>query len=197
VSETEQEQPEVQPREDEEAEEAEQEEAQPEAEPSPPVIHPPPETESVEPQSLTQEQWEDRFKKAEKAFDAYARKIGVIFEEDANALNPISISPSAPPGFLNINDAGRVPDEIKVPILTFFGIQQEADYELDPDQPSCSKCKGKGKVRTGSAVPNYRTLPCPRCKGSGLEPQAGGMQNGPAEPVPVLVQTRNRRSRRT
>jgi hypothetical protein len=66
-------------------------------------------------QGVSPQEWEKRWKKSEGAFQTYVRAIGRIWEEDATDLIPISISPSAPPGFIYGPDAGRVPDDVKNP----------------------------------------------------------------------------------
>ena len=63
------------------------------------------------PQGLTQADWEARFQKVEKAWATYAKRVDVVWEEDALKLIPLTVSPSAPPGFLSADDAGRIPDE--------------------------------------------------------------------------------------
>src|SRR5437867_3233617 len=57
-------------------------------------------TEAPEAQSVSPQEWEKRWKKSEGAFQTYVRAIGRIWEEDATDLIPVSISPSAPPGFI-------------------------------------------------------------------------------------------------
>lgn len=124
----------------------------------------PPEAQGVPP-----EVWEKRFQRADRAFQAYSRKIGDIFEEDANDLIPFTLSQSAPPGFINKHDAGRVDEQIKAAALDFLGFAREQDYEPDPEARECPTCKGKGKTKTGSHVAGKETRACPRCLGSGAE----------------------------
>jgi hypothetical protein len=148
-----------------------------------------PETEPPQTEGLSQAEWEARFAKTDKAYSNYTKAIERIWEEDALPLIPLTISPSAPPGFLHPQDAGRIPDEVKLPLLDFLGITQEAEYEIDRTRPACEKCKGKGKVRTGSEVPEFRTLICDVCQGRGFMQPGGTQANGPGatELVPVPV----------
>jgi hypothetical protein len=139
-----------------------------------------------QPAGLTEKEWEARFKKAEKAFDSYARRVTEIWEDEATELQPVVLSPSAPPGFINVNDAGRVPDEIKEPILAFFGMPVEVDYEPDPARPTCDKCKGRGKIATGSQVPEWRTLACDACNGRGYIERAGTLAAVPQASPPAV-----------
>jgi hypothetical protein len=136
---------------------------------------------------LSPEELEKRSQKIDKAWDTYARAVGRILEEDANDLVPLYISPSAPPGFLSPYDAGRVPDEVKKPLLDFLGVVQEADYPLDPMKVACDLCKGMGKTSTESHVPAYSVLVCRVCNGTGLKPDAQAIMDGAAKLQPVLV----------
>jgi hypothetical protein len=164
--------PDQEPTEDEAEAEAE---AERQAEPEPEV--------ESEAQGATQAEWEARFNKSEKRFATYTRQVSDIYGDDAVNLIPVSISPSAPPGFIYKYDAGNVPDEVKAPILEFFGIAREQDYEPDPETVACSDCKGKGKTKTGSTVGNHETRPCPTCKGYGYTTKAGA--------VPVAISGTN------
>jgi hypothetical protein len=140
------------------------------------------ETEAPQAQGPTQEDWEKRFQKAERYFATYTKRVSEAWEEDAVHLTALSLSPSAPPGFIDLRDAGRIPDEIKTPVLEFLGFAREQDYEPDPQTSECRTCKGKGKTKTGSHVPNRETRACPACNGSGAEGlgigQPAAMGNG-------------------
>jgi hypothetical protein len=150
--------------EEEEAHEAETHEPEPAAEP--------------EAQGLSPADWEKRFQKSDRAFDTYTRAISKIWEDDAVDLLPVVVSPSAPPGFLNKHDAGRVPDEVKTPILEFFGIAREKNYRPDPETHTCPTCDGEGKTETGSKVASFATRACPTCGGRG----ATGLDRAPQVP---------------
>lgn len=178
------------PEQDEQTEAEEADEGEAEGEPSeaqPPEGEPPPEAEPQ--QGMTQAQAEALFRRSEKAFDTYARAIGRIWGDGAANLIPVTISPSAPPGFINPDDAGRVPEDVQRPVLAFFGMPIEAELEPDRNRPACDKCKGRGKVATGSLVPEYRKLKCDVCNGKGyVEPHAATANGpGPSERVPVAV----------
>jgi len=175
--------PEGQP--DEAGEEEEAAESEEPSEAEPPSGEPPPE--SDEPQGLTPEQLEKRDKAVEKAFALYTKKVTELYEEDAVNLLAAPISPSAPTGFIHKADAGRVPKELQGAVLDFFGMPVEADYELDPTKPACDTCKGLGKIKTGSRVPQYETLICGVCAGKGFTEYGVPTANGQQEPTPELV----------
>jgi hypothetical protein len=131
------------------------------------LAQPEPETEPPQPEGLTQADWEARFQKVEKAWAAYAKRVDAIWEEDALKLVPLTISPSAPPGFLSADDRGRIPDEVKQPIMEFFGLTPEVEYETSAAYSQCTVCKGKGRLKTGSLVAGEESNVCPTCSGRG------------------------------
>jgi hypothetical protein len=134
---------------------------------------PEPETEPPQPPGLTQAQWEERFVKSEKAWQTYAKRIDVIWEEDALNLVPLTISPSAPSGFLSPADAGRIPDEVKGPLLEFLGLTPEVEYESSDLYQQCGECKGKGRLKTDSLVAGEESNVCTPCGGRGWVPGSG------------------------
>src|SRR5437879_2926390 len=90
------------PEEEEDAEDQEQIDGPGDDTETPPA---PPEQEGTTPEA-----WEKRFTKAEQRFSTYTKAITGLWEDDAIHVVPVSISPSAPPGFLDVRDAGRVPE---------------------------------------------------------------------------------------
>lgn len=149
---------------EEEAHEAEQAAEEPEA--------------PAEAQGATQEDWEERFRKAEARFKTYTRQIADYWAEDAVHLVPFNIDSGAPPGFIDTRNAGHVDDDTKAAAMEFLGFPREQDYEPDPQARQCDACKGKGLVNTGSKVPGNETRDCPTCEGLGYI--APGATNGAA-----------------
>jgi hypothetical protein len=134
--------------------------------------------ESEPEQAAQQAEWERRYARSERAFNSYLKKVSEIYADDAVNLIPVSISPSAPPGFIYTHDAGRVPDDVKAPILEFFGIATQKDYKPDPETRTCPTCDGEGKTTTGSKVASFATRACPTCGGRG----ATGLDSAAAVP---------------
>src|SRR5215831_5730011 len=132
---------------DDEAEEDEEAPAEPEPEPA--ALH-----------SVTPEQHEERAKKAGQAFLAYTKKISGIYEDDATDLIPCLLCPDNSKGFLNVHDAGRVPDEVKDAVMLFLGIRREQDYEANPDTYQCDACKGKGQLENPTTVAQFQFETC-------------------------------------
>lgn len=129
----------------------------------------PPDEPQETPEALgtTPEEWEQRFTKAERAFATYTRKISDLWGDDATHLAPFSLDAGAPPGFIDVRNAGRVDDETKATALAFLGFAREQDYEPDPESRLCETCKGKGFTKRASLVAGKDKRVCPECKGEG------------------------------
>lgn len=144
------------------------EQGEPEPEPGLAKFAPP--TLTAEPPNtanVTPEEWERRFQKAERRFETYQKAIIALWEDDAIHLTPIQVGASAPPGFIDVREAGLVPEDVRAPVLAFYGFAREQDYEADPEAHECPTCKGKGKTATGSKVPGKEKRDCPTCHGQG------------------------------
>ena len=126
-----------------------------------------PEQEAQEAQGPTPEEWEKRFKGAERAFGVYTRKIGDLWGDDATTLVPFNLDPSSPMGFIDPRNKGHVEDETRAAALAFLGLESETEVPDDPEARTCETCAGWGVTKTGSKVPNNTVRNCPRCKGIG------------------------------
>ena len=86
------------------------------------------------------------------------------------------------PGYLG--DPGR-----QMAVRQLLGIEDEPEYESDEQAEVCSRCKGRGKLRTGSLVPEQITRVCPDCSGQGWKAHvvapATPQVFTPAPPAPV------------
>ena len=123
----------------------------------------------------TQEEWEERFKKAEKSFKTYTAAVTRYWEEDAVHLMPFPLDAGAPAGFIDVRNKGRVDDEIKAAALTFLGFDQESGMKADTHSTTCTYCDGWGLVTTGSKVPNNDVRSCLDCKGLGYVPDEAAL----------------------
>lgn len=160
---------------DEEAEEAEQ--------------AAPAEPEQAEPEAVTPEEYEKRAKATERALAAYSKKITEIWAEDGLHLIPCPLCTfGATQGFVDERDAGRIPDEVVKLALSFLGRAAATDYEDDQEHRECPRCKGLGKVKTGSRVPQWETLTCSACQGTGMSPPPQGLSGQPATAPLAVVQ---------
>jgi hypothetical protein len=108
-------------------------------------------TEAPEPQGAQQDEWEKRYASAEKYFATYTRRIAEKWGDDAIHLAPFNIDPSAPPGFIDMRNAGHVDEDTKAAAMEFLGFPREQDYEPDPEARQCGICKGKGRTKHAPA----------------------------------------------
>jgi hypothetical protein len=121
-------------------------------------------------QGVSQQEWEDRHKRAEKEFRRYTNSVGRIYEEDALAYLPCPLCADAPAGFVHPASAGTYPDDVTGAVMMLLGQTDQENVRADPYSSVCLTCVGWGVVRTGSHVPNQETRTCLDCKGLGYQP---------------------------
>lgn len=146
------------------------------------------------PHGLTPEALEKRARNAEQRFERYAKGLADLYEEESLRWLPCPLCPDQFKGFVSMDDAGRVPQEVQEAVKMFLGIAREQDYSHSTSHRTCPECEGKGKVATGSTVPGNETISCPNCLGKGYvgppvaAPSPNGNVTGPtvlgAEVVP-------------
>ena len=139
-------------------------------------------TEPLEPQEqpVTPEQAEKAFQKIAQSFRTYERSVANNHPGYEAEVIRCLLCPDAHPGFLNVNDAGRVPKDVSDAVQVFLGFAREISYEPAPDTRTCGTCNGEGKVASGSHVPEHKVRTCPTCNGFGYEPPPGAGRNGHA-----------------
>ncbi len=129
---------------------------------------------------LTQEDWEKRHARADKAFKTYSNAIGRIYEEEANDYLPCPLCSDSPSGFVHPASVGTFPDEVVGAVMTILGQTSAGTVNKDPYSTVCETCDGWGLVATGSKVPNQETRICADCQGLGYIPtnQPAAVPNG-------------------
>ena len=69
-----------------------------------------------------------------------------------------------------------------------IGEGAEIEYREADDASRCPKCDGRGKVKTGSQVPNQERLKCLECDGCGwIGARMHKVELAPTNNVPELV----------
>jgi hypothetical protein len=115
---------------------------------------------------------------AEKASASYGKRIAGLLDAHAPQLAECPLCLPNLRGYIDTNDAGRVPPEVANVVQMFLGLATEVTYQESQTHKPCSACGALGKVSTGSKVPDWATLTCPNCKGYGFTPPPGEPSNG-------------------
>jgi len=119
-----------------------------------------------------------RFDASQRRFKTYTTALSQIFEEDALSHIPCPLCPDMHKGFIDVRDAGNVPDEIKAVVMEYMGFARPIDLRPDPLTHTCHVCDGEGKTATGSRVSGNDSRQCPECKGYGYVPPPSEALNG-------------------
>ena len=134
---------------------------------------------------VTPEQLEAAAKKVATSFKTYSNTVHRNYDGLPVSLVECPLCPDQHKGFVDAYAAGYVPQEIQDAVRMYFGIAREQDYAASPHLHRCESCEGKGKVSTGSTVPEYATIGCDDCGGRGyvgLRPSVEGnshVETGP------------------
>lgn len=144
---------------------------------------------------VTPEQLEAAAKKTGTSFKTYTNAVMRNYDGLPVALVECPLCPDQHKGYVDAHAAGYVPQEIQEAVRLYFGIAREQDYEPSPYLHRCDDCQGKGKVSTGSTVPEHATIQCGSCGGRGYVgnvPQANGSESvvtGPTVYTPDIPAT--------
>lgn len=128
----------------------------------------------VSPHGLTPEQVERRFASVKKSWGTYKASVerNLDFLEQGR-LTECPMCKEDHPGYIDLHDAGKYPEEVSTVVLQFLGFATEIAYKEDPDTGTCQRCDGEGIVATGSKVKTAKKKLCPACKGFGFQPPPG------------------------
>lgn len=161
--------------------------AEPDAEPEP---EPDAESSPVEPEpagGLSPEAFEKAYKRVERSFSTYERTMRDAWAHEQEHIVECPLCPGKHKGFVDVTDAGLVPDEIKRVVMTFLGLAREVEYPKSPNHRTCPDCEGLGKVNTGSKVPGKETIGCSSCHGQGFIGPQVAPQNGRTDEHPGMT----------
>jgi hypothetical protein len=172
---------------DEAQEEEEAAEAGEPAEAEPPADEPP--TDQPEPQGLSDEEAERIGRQLDKERTRHSNRVSEIMGEWAQPLGICPLCEPNIPGFIFPASSTAPRGELHGALLEVLKNPLAPEYETDPTKPACDTCKGLGKIKTGSKVPQYETLICATCNGQGFVGQGVSHILTPAgeTPEPVAV----------
>lgn len=117
---------------------------------------------------LTPEALEKRAKRIETSFKTYTKAVERNYEDEFQYLAECPLCPDNHKGYVDLRSAGYVPQEVQDAVRMYFGVMREQDYAHSPTMHTCPDCEGKGKVATGSTVPEFVTVQCQRCGARGF-----------------------------
>lgn len=101
-----------------------------------------------------------------KAARTYGNRVAAIFGDDWQGCIPCPLCATDFPGVLT--PAPRS-DEVVAAVRPIIGLPDLTTYREDRFARTCERCDGRGKTLTGSRVPEYATMRCPECQGSGFK----------------------------
>jgi hypothetical protein len=159
---------------------------EPDAEPAPAETPEPDEQPAPQPvpPSQTPEALEKRTRSAEQRWNRYAQGIEGLYEGSEVRLIGCPLCPEQHKGFVDLNFAGRIPEEIEANVKAYLGLAREIEYRPSRKYHTCEECGGEGKVSTGSHVPTAKAITCEECEGRGYNPKPGYQQpNGLTGPT--------------
>jgi hypothetical protein len=109
-------------------------------------------------------------------------RIQEIMGPDASALVPCELCFTLTPGF-RWDSAPN--EETAARVRVAIGLPDVSNFAPSATERACDDCRGLGKVRTGSTVPNRETITCDACAGKGYvntRPRLNAAEGAPPEP---------------
>jgi hypothetical protein len=115
----------------------------------------------------------------EKESARHAARVEDVMGPDFAALVPCELCWDLAPGFR----WDREPDEAtKAAVRIAIGLPDVSNFAPSATERTCDDCRGLGKVRTGSTVPNRETITCDACAGLGYVPTRPRLNGATAPP---------------
>lgn len=131
--------------------------------------------------------------KGEKKWNNYKTGMEGIYEGSGKALLPCPLCPSQHKGFVDVNFAGRIPEEVEADVKSYMGLARPVELRQSTRTRECPSCGGEGDVLSGSKKATQKIKPCEDCKGYGFVPPPGETQgNGMTGPTQFSPETLER-----
>lgn len=132
----------------------------------------PEETPGTPPEAMTEKEYEKRSQRLDAENARHAKKVGDIMEEDATHLIGCPVCMDGIAGWIFPPEVQELAPEAIARIRQVIGLPDYTNFQDAPDARQCPDCAGKGKGKTGSAVPGRETKDCRLCNGQGWVPVA-------------------------
>jgi hypothetical protein len=146
----------------------------------------------IEAQPDTEAALEGLTKQLERRAQSYGKSLATILGDDWHGLVPCPLCAEHFPGLLT---PAPPSEETIAAIRPLIGLPDFSNYVPDTFARQCNRCSGRGKTLTGSQVPEYATMRCKECNGTGFVSAEAGFdyRNGTAssEPVPAPTHEEN------
>lgn len=123
-----------------------------------------------------------------KAAKNYGKRVAEIFGDDWLGCIPCPCCAQDFPGV--VTPAPRNEDAIAA-TRALIGLPDLSTYVEDRFARQCERCQGRGKTLTGSRVPEYATIRCKQCNGTGFTSAEQGFElsNGATAPAVLPAPT--------
>ena len=123
-----------------------------------------------------------------KAAKSYGKRVGDILADDSLGIVPCPLCNDDFPGLLTPAPRSEAAVAAVRPII---GLPDLSTFVEDRFARQCERCQGRGKTLTGSRVPEYATIRCQQCNGTGFTSAEQGfvLQNGSTTTTTVPTPT--------
>jgi hypothetical protein len=105
-----------------------------------------------------------RLRQLENEAERHAKRIQEIIGADAEGLIMCEL---CPPNFGGWRFDNAPSEEVTQRVRVAIGLPDVSNFASSATERVCDDCRGLGKVRTGSLVPNRETVTCDACAGKG------------------------------
>jgi hypothetical protein len=125
----------------------------------------------IEAQPDTEAALEGLTKQLERRAQSYGKSLATILGDDWHGLVPCPLCSEHFPGLLT---PAPPSEETIAAIRPLIGLPDFSNYVPDTFARKCERCSGRGKTLTGSQVPEYATMRCKDCNGTGFKSAEAG-----------------------
>jgi len=141
---------------------------------------------SEPPSPDTESRMEEVARGLERAAKNYSKRVADVLAGDPMGIVPCPLCSEHFPGLLT--PAPPSPEAVAA-VRPIIGLPDFTNFRQDGHARICDQCDGLGRTLTGSKVPQYATIQCSECNGTGfrspLDAHRAQLQNGTAYTPPT------------